>query len=232
MTCILCQQPKPLCDSHVIPEFAFRCLYDEKHRAVVFAPLRPENDRFLQKGLRDRLLCKCCEGLLNDNFEKPFLARWIDGNALSALDGKKAGTLTAIDYTAFKLFHLSVLFRAHHATIPNFAEVDIGSRASVIRDMLLNRKAGRQWEYPVVCSAIEKPDGGTWTELIGPAHSIMVGAQQAFLFTFAGCQWFYFLSSVLTPELDKLCLKESGELPVVKADWLAMKHYRAKAEAR
>jgi len=54
----------------------------------------------------------------------------------------------------------------------------------------------------------------------------MVGSLQAFLFTFASCQWIYFLSSVLTPELDELCLKEIGELPVVKADWIAMKHYR------
>lgn len=229
MTCVLCENPKPLCKSHIVPEFAYRGIYDERHRIISFEPTTPEKSSYLQKGLRDHLLCKDCEGFINDKFEKPFLKQWVDDNALGALEGKKAGTLTGIDYPAFKLFHLSVLFRAHHASIPNFAEVDIGSHASVIREMLLTQKAGRQWEYSIVCSAIKKPDGGTWTELVGPAHSIMVGAQQAFLFTFAGCQWFYYQSSILTPELDRLCLKESGELPVVKADWLAIAHYRAMA---
>ncbi|MEX2213494.1 MAG: hypothetical protein WD768_05170 [Phycisphaeraceae bacterium] len=230
MNCILCQLPKPLRKSHIIPEFAYRGLYDEKHRMVSFGPLSPEkHSSRLQKGLRDRLLCDGCEGFINDNFEKPFLSYFIDGNALDALKGKRVATLTRINYSAFKLFHLSVLFRAHHAMIPNFGEVYLGASESPIREMLLNKNAGKDWEFPIVCSAITQPDGEIWKDIIAPAHSVVLGSQQAFLFTFAGCQWLYFLSSVLTPEIDKRCLKESGELPIAKSDWLAMSHYQSMA---
>lgn len=232
MVCILCQEPKKLCDSHIIPEFAYKSMYDEKHRAVTFAPTTPENSKYLQKGIRSELLCEGCEGFINDNYEKSFRAFWLDANALSMVEGRRAARLTGIDYTTFKLFHLSVLFRAHHSDHANFAEVNLREHEPTIRKMLLNRSPGDHWQYPVVCSAIEKPDGAVWNDLIGPAHAITVGGHQAFLFTFGGCQWFYFISCILTPAIDKLCLKQTGELPVVKKDWLPMQHYRAMAEGR
>jgi len=48
MVCRLCQKEKPLVQSHVIPEFLYRPLYDEKHRAVE-AKLVPRGFNYLQK---------------------------------------------------------------------------------------------------------------------------------------------------------------------------------------
>ena len=73
MICILCQQEKRLCDSHIIPEFAYADIYDDKHRAVTFSPIAPDERKFEQKGVRDKLLCTDCEGFINDHFEIPFL---------------------------------------------------------------------------------------------------------------------------------------------------------------
>lgn len=38
--------------------------------------------KFLQKGLREPLLCEGCEQFLNDNYEKPFKRYWFDQKPL------------------------------------------------------------------------------------------------------------------------------------------------------
>ena len=40
--CALCQQESVLRNSHVIPEFAYRAAYDEKHRLIVLDPVAAE----------------------------------------------------------------------------------------------------------------------------------------------------------------------------------------------
>src|SRR5262249_44127067 len=70
--CALCHRTDPLCDSHVIPEFIYKPLYNNEHRMVGWrateAGLKHE---YVQKGLREQLLCATCEGLLNQKYEQP-----------------------------------------------------------------------------------------------------------------------------------------------------------------
>jgi hypothetical protein len=58
--CRLCGKPSPLQRSHIIPEFLYRPLYDEKHRISV---VKVGSDRigYLQKGFTEALLCFGCE---------------------------------------------------------------------------------------------------------------------------------------------------------------------------
>jgi len=65
MVCPLCQKEKPLVQSHVIPEFLYRPLYDEKHRAIE-AKLVPKGFNYLQKAYREPLPCSECEGTSAD----------------------------------------------------------------------------------------------------------------------------------------------------------------------
>ncbi|MCA9233611.1 MAG: hypothetical protein KDA57_23425, partial [Planctomycetales bacterium] len=65
LTCQLCGGPGPLCDSHVIPEFVYTDLYDEKHTFHVVSTLSTPTKKFEQKGIREKLLCAKCEGQLS-----------------------------------------------------------------------------------------------------------------------------------------------------------------------
>src|SRR4051794_18890200 len=111
-TCALCENTRPLRLSHIVPEFAYKPIYDKKHRLISFSPLDVDAKWYEQKGLRDRLLCDDCEGYFNTNFEHPFKQYWIDKNPLGRHAGQEVIVLDDVDYPRFKLFHLSVLWRA------------------------------------------------------------------------------------------------------------------------
>lgn len=223
--CILCQLPKTLCQSHIIPEFCHTSIYDDKHRAYSFSPVTPEKTRFMQKGLRTPLLCAECEGKINDWYEKPFRKFWIEDNALAPLACANHAILTGVPYEPFKLFHLSVLLRAAESDHPNFSEVVLGTQIDELRRMVRDRQAGPDTRYQIVCSAIEGENGAVWHDLIGPAHRIVVGDAVGFYFTFGGAQWFYYVEGT-TPDIDRICLKANGTLPVVKKPWKAIEKYR------
>ncbi len=59
------------------------------------------------------------------------------------------------DYATFKLFHLSVLFRASVSSLSTFQEVNLGAlHEERIRQMLLNEDPGKDWEYPILGFAV------------------------------------------------------------------------------
>src|SRR5574337_198522 len=132
--CRLCKEEKDLKCSHIIPEFLYKPLYDAKHRAVSLSEIEIGQrrnfgkKRLIQKGLRERLLCSECEQLLNNRYEKYFKALWFDQGALpSTIESGVTFELHGLDYHKFKLFHLSVLFRAGVSSLPQFSQVKLGA---------------------------------------------------------------------------------------------------------
>ena len=59
-TCRLCLEEATLCNSHILSEFFYKPMYDEKHRALKFTR-EPYNRKYIQKGFREYLLCEKCE---------------------------------------------------------------------------------------------------------------------------------------------------------------------------
>lgn len=225
--CALCHKIWKLCKSHIIPEFTYKPIYDDNHRFVTFEPLTPEQTRTRKKGVWWPLLCGECEQFLNNRFEQPFQRYWMAGNALAALETKRSTRLIGIDYGPFKLFHLSVLFRASVCDRPEFAEVDLGTEAAEeIRQMILKEDPGPAWKYSIVCSAIEGESGKVWDDLVASPFRVRVRGRLAYLFTFCGCQWFYVVSPISDPEIEKIALTDGGELPVVKREWEVLRHAR------
>ena len=110
MKCVLCRQEAPLLKSHIVPEFLYRPHYDENHRALLFDK-RDAPYTMVQKGIRERLLCAECEARLQV-FED-YLARfWFKQRPLPAVIASSEVVLTGIDYAQFKLFLLSIVWRA------------------------------------------------------------------------------------------------------------------------
>ncbi len=231
--CALCRDRAELCDSHIVPEFCYRSMYDDKHRAVTFSPLDPERQRYAQNGIRSRLLCARCECLINDNYEKPFLRYWIEGDVLQPLGKERIHVLKGVDYPSFKLFHLSVLYRASASDDPNFAEVQLRPQHEErIREMLLNRDPGEHWRYPIIASAIQGSGGRVWDSLVAPAHQIRLDGHWGYMFVFAGCQWTYLVSSHPTVEYSTVALAQDGTLPVAKFPLKAIELYESMRRSR
>ncbi len=226
--CKLCLEVGVLRNSHIIPETSHLPLYDEKHRMVTFSPANPGRTGFLQKGLRQPLLCERCEQLINERYEKPFQKYWWDGHALDRIPRDDVTILDGIDYPSFKLFHLSVLFRAAASTLENFSQVRLpGRHYEQIRRMVHMGSPGRYWKYPMIATAIKGDDGEIWDALVGPAHAAFLDGYPCYVLTFAGVEWRYFVSSRRLPlSVLRLAMTEEGKLPIVRMPWGPMSVHR------
>lgn len=163
--CRLCLQPNDLLDSHIIPEFMYKPLYDGKHRMIPIAERAGQLQRQkpLQKGVRELLLCLQCERRLNTCFEQPNVSLWrsmveqqpvgnISINRLEIAEGVTALQFQGFDYHSFKLLLLSVLWRASVATHADYAAVELGPHENTIRAMLYEQNSGSCADYPcLVC---------------------------------------------------------------------------------
>ena len=61
MRCKLCLKERNLCNSHIIPEFMYKPLYDTLHRYHMISFESDEKNKYLRKGIREPLLCFDCE---------------------------------------------------------------------------------------------------------------------------------------------------------------------------
>jgi hypothetical protein len=216
--CALCRNTRQLRQSHIVPEFAYKPIYDEKHRLISFSPLDIDAKRYEQKGLRHRLLCDDCEGYLNTNFEDPFKRYWIDQNPLGRHAEQEAIILDDADYAQFKLFHLSVLWRASVCKLAPFSSVALGPHEEWIRQMLLAKDPGPAWTYPIMCVAIVGDDGVTQRNFFASPLPSRLSGHRGYTFTFCGCQWLYLVSSHRLVDVEGLTLGDDGRLPVLRKD--------------
>src|SRR3546814_10391424 len=101
-------------------------MYDYNHRYNVLSLAPERRERIEQKGVREQLLCRDCE----QKFSKleRYASLVLQGGA-PGMDGQRNGStvpVTGIDYAQFKLFRLSLLWRAGVATGRNLERVPLG----------------------------------------------------------------------------------------------------------
>jgi hypothetical protein len=106
-----------------------------------------------------------------------------------------------VDYTPFKLFQLSVLWRASVANRKEFRFVDIGEHEEIIRRMLLTSDPGAPDEYG--CMLVTSKELKTLLDqvLLSPEVKQTQDGDIA-QFLMAGIFWNYYLSRS-NPEMDE-----------------------------
>ncbi len=225
MTCRLCALEKGLRNSHIIPEFLYKPLYDDKHRAqrLFNTDDKPEYKRLrpLQKGLREKLLCSDCEQLLNDRYEKYFKKRWFDEKALPRkLNDGVTWKVRNLDYHKFKLFHLSVLFRASVSSLPEYQQVTLGPHEENIRKIIFNNTSCSDREYVILCHAITKSNSEIQYGLITNPFKLRQPTRHiSYGFCFGGCIWYYIVDSRAISEYSSFMLNSKGDLCIMPISW-------------
>ena len=208
MTCALCKREAPLRRSHVVPEFLYKPHYDEKHRALLFDK-RDAPYTMLQKGIRERLLCEECEARLQV-FEDYFARYWFKQHPLPAVIAAPEVVLSGIDYAQFKLFLLSIVWRASVAgTSP---EMSLGPHEERMRNMLLNSEAGPRGLYPIFAGLIVDEERRPWDGAMLAPLKIRVRTHWACRMVFGGVSWTVLTSSHQTLPLEQHFLSESGDI--------------------
>ena len=219
--CKLCGENRELCNSHIIPEFCYKPLYDEKHR-VTRVNLPEDRHRFspIQKGFREHLLCCNCEGLLNDRYERPFKEYWDKVQLPTSPPGAR---ITGFDYASFKLFHLSILWRAGVCSGKGLKE-SLGPYAEKLRAMLLSNNPGPVAHYPILGRLMLR---GARVYSAGPVGVAPLRGRhensRKYILCYCGIEWMVILTD--HPTREQTCLSEcapqlDGSMLLGVGDWL------------
>lgn len=190
--CKLCLRQGELCESHVISEFLYEPLYDELHRAIEVTATPGERERYLQKGLREYLLCTECEGHLN-RWETPatHVFRGAAGAAAPLSPGQHLRI--PVDYRTIKLFELSILWRASVAEGPWFSKVSLGPHQETLRQRLLESDPGEPHEYGCLLIAMHGPN--QLDQLLREPQRHRFEGHTVYSFLLAGLLWYFVVSA-------------------------------------
>jgi len=214
MICRLCGQDKELANSHIIPEFMYRPLYDEKHKMITLST-NPNKDKPLQKGLREKLLCSGedgCEQKLG--VWESYASQVLFHMQLKHDKYDDAIVVKDIDYTKFKLFQLSLLWRASISSLQHFSNVKLGPHEDKIRNMLINNDPGEPHKYGcIMVLPTNLPKG--FEQLIIMPGMMRHDKHRCYYFFLNGYYWLYFVSShTYKIPVQKYFLLKQNILPI------------------
>lgn len=167
LNCRLCLQKRDLCKSHIYPEFMYAHCYDHHHSYIEFNAGEGKYNKKRRKGLYERLLCKKCEEIIQryEDYGKQIL--YIE--AKPEMDAtKKPYTKECYDYRLFKLFVLSLLWRASVSTQDSFKLVSLGKYEVELREALLKGLELEVDNYPICMYQTHidgKPSNGVFMEM-------------------------------------------------------------------
>jgi hypothetical protein len=148
MICKLCHQDKKLLKhSHIIPDFAYKGIYDEKHQIYYGNFINPDKGKLIPSAPYDKnILCRECDGDIIGRLDH-YASLALYGNnpsykkikilKIKSPNGPDYLHIENIDYRFFKLFILSVLWRASVSKHPIFKNIDLGKFEGEIGEMIL-----------------------------------------------------------------------------------------------
>ena len=216
--CKLCGKTSKLQKSHIYPEFLYKDCYDENHRFIRFNT--DKNAKvFLSKGLWEHLLCVKCEQYLS-KIENRFKRDWHDSGRLYKEPMSELLHLRELDYTSFKLFHLSILWRCSVSTRREFSGVHLGPHEERIAQLILNGEAGEEQEYMLggwlLLDDFAKNDGSIMNYGLFPPMHYTIDGNHVYLAGYGGCEWFFVISKHEAFRFKEICFRSDGNLYLVR----------------
>ncbi len=216
MTCNLCLRDTALRDSHIIPKFMHRPLFDQSGRFFESSTDPKIDSRISQNQLKQKLLCPVCEQKIG-KWEK-YASEVLFQKSSEPKQIGIAKVFSGIDYKKFKLFQLSLLWRASVSSLPFFINVDLssGPHEEKIRYMLINENPGKYYEYGCILFFPEDKNLRSIVDVILKPVAFRFESFRGYRFCLNGLFWHFITSS----HSDKFpyregFLQENGDLPLL-----------------
>jgi hypothetical protein len=220
--CKLCGIHAKLVKSHIIPEWAYKPLYDDddNHRMLRIVSNHQSPVGFQRSGEWDRFLCDTCEKSFNqlDDYGRAVIySRPGDPTfGIQTQTAEYGVNIISVDYSRLKLFQLSVLWKAGVCSRAVFSDVNLGKHQSAIRQMLLQKNPGDGIEYGCVMGALMPESGKTLDQVIDRPATFIHDNWTIVRFLFAGCVWLYVLhDDAHNFPLRKYFLTPGAPLPIL-----------------
>lgn len=219
--CKLCNTENDLVDSHIFPEFMYKPMYDENHQFNLLTTDPDDTRKKLIKGVYEPLFCKKCDNDIIGKYED-HAAKVMFGDGKKEIEIKKTkmGFLVrGIDYTLFKLFQISLLWRASISTRPEIKRISLGPHAEKMRIMLLKEDPGEIYEYGVVIYFFPKSSKDMKDLIVSPEFSEKrVNGNRICRAIFNGLFWTFFVSSHSSQyPFQEHFLSKEGVLPIINS---------------
>src|ERR1035437_10142804 len=122
--CRLCLKKTDLKYSHIIPEYFYKPMYDDKHRFMQITTVPEEPTTFIQKGIREYLLCEKCEQQFSV-YERYASQSYYHIESDNTTQNGNIFVAEKVDYALMKLFQLSILWRASVSKLEVFGDVKL-----------------------------------------------------------------------------------------------------------
>jgi hypothetical protein len=215
--CKLCKKEKILVDSHIFPEFMYKPMYDNKQQYMILST----NSSYVQKkrkGIYDRLFCMDCEAIIGKY--ETYAAKVLVGDGKHQVDylqTKLGMEYLNIDYALFKLFQMSLFWRASLSTRKELSPIHLGEHQEFLRKMILAGTPGKYNQYASILSFSPNYTQHMIDGILPPEqlHETLP-AIVIYRAIFNGIVWHFFLSeNLIDIKLNTYFLSEDGVLPLV-----------------
>ncbi|MDP2210019.1 MAG: hypothetical protein Q8K98_14780 [Bacteroidota bacterium] len=225
--CKLCQLEKPLLNrSHIIPDFMYASLFDKDHKLNKFAPADYiEGDKHISRPssgeYESNLLCSQCDNEIIGRYEtyarKALYSKVDETSDLPECEnfitngGLKFTKCKNLHYKEFKLFLLSILWRASISNRDFFKEVNLGPYEDTIRQMILSGDPKQEETFPILMMTWLN-DKSFATDLVGQPGINRKENGIRYIFPIAGVTYIYHISPVsLKKDLKEFILSSKNE---------------------
>lgn len=215
MECKLCKQNKKLIKAHIIPDFMYGTMYGEKHTIVQVSLDNTSDKKVMQTAHYDKnILCATCDNEVIGSYER-YASKIMSNNALFEERINNEGVKhyeTSIDYTMFKLFLLSILWRSSITTLPFFKHLSIGHYEEKVRRMLLHKQSLTSEVFPMTVIKVTPDKEGHSKVVIDPITT--TGSEPLYsVFVINGFVYSFLLDDNISDfEFDSFAVKEDNRL--------------------
>lgn len=215
MACRLCLEEKPLQKSHIVPEFVYKELYNNKHQ--LFALSGTRKARILYKGAREPLLCWDCEqefSRYEDYAAKTLFRR---GAARGVAQGQFR-VLSGLDYANLKLFLLSILWRFGETSLPMLTGARLGPHREALRTRLDSSDPGHASVYSCVITNVSLNGESLHQWIIPPKRSRVHSHWVWNMVLGSYLLSFYVSNHQLPASIALMALNQEGTLRIYQSD--------------
>ena len=163
--CRLCLQNKELLtESHIIPDFMYSGIFDAKHALYKIDLEEFNKSQPIYSGeYESNILCQNCDNIIFGQLEnyarKIFYGGPSSHNECIKFYKEKQNDIliycvSGVDYSKFKLFLLSILWRASISRREFFEFVSLGPYEEEIRQMIIGNNPKEEKRFPCIISHI------------------------------------------------------------------------------